>query len=112
VIELFQAEWCPASHRVRQRLTELGVDYVVRQVPVEREERSELRATVGAETIPVLRLENGSVVVGEDRILAFLSGRFVETPFASSHGDKAASMQRRFLEEECGCADPAVRVAS
>jgi hypothetical protein len=27
-----------ASRRVRERLTELGPDYLVRQVPVEREE--------------------------------------------------------------------------
>ena len=25
--ELWQTEWCPASRRVRQRLTELGIDY-------------------------------------------------------------------------------------
>jgi hypothetical protein len=29
VLELWQTEWCPASHRVRQRLTELGLTYVV-----------------------------------------------------------------------------------
>jgi len=34
MLELFQTEWCPASRRVRQRLTELGLDYVNRQVPV------------------------------------------------------------------------------
>ena len=38
-LEPWQTEWCPASHRVRQRLTELGLAYVVRQVPVEREAR-------------------------------------------------------------------------
>jgi DNA-binding transcriptional ArsR family regulator len=31
VLQLFQTEWCLASHRVRERLTELGLDYVVRQ---------------------------------------------------------------------------------
>jgi hypothetical protein len=35
---LYQTEWCPASRRVRERLTELGLDYLVRQVPVERED--------------------------------------------------------------------------
>ena len=43
MLELFQTEWCPASRRVRQRLTELGLDYLNRQVPVERV-RAELRA--------------------------------------------------------------------
>ena len=31
-LELWQTEWCPASHRVRQRLTELGLTYTVHQV--------------------------------------------------------------------------------
>ena len=26
MLELWQTEWCPASRRVRQRLTELGLD--------------------------------------------------------------------------------------
>ena len=26
-LELWQTEWCPSSHRVRQRLTELGLTY-------------------------------------------------------------------------------------
>ena len=37
MLELWQTEWCPASHRVRERLTELGVDYLTRQVPVDKE---------------------------------------------------------------------------
>ena len=35
-LELWQTEWCPASHRVRQRLTELGLSYLARPVPVAR----------------------------------------------------------------------------
>ena len=31
-MELYQAEWCPHSHKVRQRLTELGIDFTARQV--------------------------------------------------------------------------------
>ncbi len=33
-LELWQTEWCPASRRVRQRLTELGLSYTIHQVPV------------------------------------------------------------------------------
>lgn len=109
MIELFQTEWCPASRRVRQRLTELGVDYVIRQVPVEREARSDLRTAVGAETIPALRLENGSAVVGEERILAYLSEHFIEPTSASSHVEKADKARRRYLKEECECLQPATR---
>ena len=52
--ELWQTEWCPASRRVRQRLTELGIDYLVRQVPVDQDDRRLLRERTGAESIPVL----------------------------------------------------------
>ena len=27
MIKLYQAEWCPFSHRIRAKLTELGIDY-------------------------------------------------------------------------------------
>ena len=109
VLELFQTEWCPASRRVRQRLTELGVDYVLKQVPVEQEARAALAAATGSRTIPVLRLENGSAVVGEENILACLDELYVEPPEAEAHRQKAAKARRRYLEEECACLQPATR---
>ena len=42
MLELWQTEWCPSSHRVRQRLTELGVSFVAHQVAVDRDARAEL----------------------------------------------------------------------
>jgi hypothetical protein len=50
--ELWQTEWCPASRRVRQRLTELGIDYLGRQVPVEKDDRVLLLERTGTDTIP------------------------------------------------------------
>src|SRR6266542_7155632 len=109
MLELFQTEWCPASRRVRQRLTELDTDYVSRQVPVEREARAALREAVGAETIPALRLENGSAVVGEENILAYLGEHVAESLEAEAHRQKAAKARRRYLEEECECSRLATR---
>ena len=106
MLELYQTEWCPASRRVRQRLTELGLDYLIRQVPVERDARTALREAVGADTIPVLVLEDGRALVGEDAIDAHLA-RVVETPGAEAHRLKAAKARRRYLEEECECSQPA-----
>ncbi len=88
MIELYQAEWCPHSHRVRLRLTELGLDFVARQVPVERAERATLERVAGQRSIPTLVLDDGSVLVGEDEILAGLDGRFVEPHDASRHREK------------------------
>ena len=58
MLELFQTEWCPASRRIRQRLTELGLDYVNRQVPVERYDRAALYVATGSDTVPALVLED------------------------------------------------------
>jgi glutathione S-transferase len=107
MLELFQTEWCPASRRVRQRLTELGLDYINRQVPVEREARTALREAIGSDTIPALRLENGSAVIGEENILVYLRERFVEPPEAEAQQQKADKARRRYLEEKCKCSQPA-----
>jgi glutathione S-transferase len=103
MLELWQTEWCPASRRVRQRLTELGVDYVVRQVPVEQESRDELRRTTASTTIPALVLEDGSTLVGEDAICSHLDEHVAEPLEAEAHRLKAATARRRYLEEECTC---------
>jgi glutathione S-transferase len=72
VLELFQAEWCPYSHRVRERMTELGVDFVVRQVAPRRPQRDELEEETGTRSIPTLKTEDGRVIEGDVEIMAFL----------------------------------------
>jgi glutathione S-transferase len=81
-VELYQAEWCPHSHKVRQRLTELGIDFMARQVPADPDERME---------IPVLVTDDGGRIQGEDEILAYLD-RFAEPTDAGEH--KAKSKQK------------------
>ena len=103
MLELYQAEWCPSSRRVRQRLTELGLDHVSRQVRAQREARIALRQAVGADTIPALRLENGAVIVGADNILAYLGEYIVESLEAEAHRQRAVIERRRYLEDECDC---------
>jgi glutathione S-transferase len=101
--ELWQTEWCPASRRVRQRLTELGIDYVTRQVPVEQAERVLLLERTGAETIPVLVAPAGEILVGEDAIHAHLACHEPVPAEAGAHRLKAEKARRRYLEEECEC---------
>jgi len=103
MLELFQAEWCPASRRIRQRLTELGLDYLNHQVPVDRDERTALFDLTGSDTVPTLLLEDGSALVGEEEILAYLDEHYDESEQAEAHRAKAAKARRRYLEEECGC---------
>ena len=56
---LYQAEWCPFSSAVREVLTELGVDFVARQVQPWPEQRGDLRQLADTDQIPVLQTENG-----------------------------------------------------
>jgi len=107
LLELYQTEWCPASRRVRQRLTELDVTYVGRQVPVEREERLALLRRTGTDSIPALVCEDGEVLVGEAEILAYLDERFPEPAGAEAHRLKAIKARRRELEEAARCLEPA-----
>jgi glutaredoxin len=99
-LELWQTEWCPASHRVRQRLTELGLSFTARQVPVDRETRAELRAATGGTSIPVL-VAGGQIVGGEEAIVTFLNGHFSEPPDADAQRGKATKAKQKELEEAC-----------
>jgi glutathione S-transferase len=105
-----QTEWCPASRRVRQRLTELGVDYITRQVPVEKAGRTLLRQRTGTDTIPVLVVPGDDPLVGESTILAFLDRHEIVPAEARAHRLKAEKARLRYLEEECECPpQPATR---
>ena len=96
---LYQTEWCPASHRIRQRLTELEVAYIAVPVPVERCERVELKRETGEDAIPVLVAADGAVHAGEAEILDYLEETYDEPDGASAHRLKAERARRRLLEE-------------
>lgn len=68
MITLYQAEWCPFSSAVRQRLTELGVDFVARQVEPYEEQRTD----VGE--IPTLVADDGTRYAGTSAIFELLAG--------------------------------------
>ena len=109
MLQLFQTEWCRASHRVRERLTELGIDYVIRQVPADKRKRSDLVAETGRESVPVLVTDNGTVLDGEERIMAYLGEHYLEPKGAWMHRARAEKSRRRYLEEECRCSPLATR---
>jgi glutathione S-transferase len=79
---LYQAEWCPFSSAVRELLTELGLDVVLRQVEPFPEQRAHLRELAGTDEIPVLQAEDGHLFRGTREILVHLAtrepGRFAE----------------------------------
>jgi glutathione S-transferase len=67
VLTLYQAEWCPYSSAVRQRLTELGIDFVAKQVAPRQEDRK------GEHEIPLLVTNGGERFEGTDEVFAYLA---------------------------------------
>jgi glutaredoxin 3 len=96
-MELYQAEWCPHSHKVRQRLTELGLDFIARQVAADPDDRDEMKQRVGTDEIPVLVHDGDEPVCGEDDILGYLD-RFEEREDADAHREKAKEEVPTFAE--------------
>jgi glutathione S-transferase len=67
VLTLYQAEWCPYSSAVRQRLTELGIDFVAKQVAARQEDRE------GGHEIPVLTNGDGERFEGTEAVFEYLA---------------------------------------
>jgi glutathione S-transferase len=67
MLALYQAEWCPYSSAVRQRLTELGIDFVAKQVAPRQRDRE------GEHEIPLLVTEDGERYEGTDEIFEYLA---------------------------------------
>jgi uncharacterized protein len=72
---LYQAEWCPFSAAVREVLTELGIDFVARQVEPWPDERVGLQRVAGTDQMPVLEAEDGRLYRGTREIFAHLRER-------------------------------------
>jgi len=92
LVTLYQAEWCPFSSAVREVLTELGIDAVIRQVEPWPEQRNELRQLAGTDQIPVLQAEDGQLYRGIHEIFAHLRER--------QAWEHAADHRRRFRDHQ------------
>lgn len=91
-MQLYQAEWCPYSHRVRQRLTELGIDFQARQVAADKDDRDDLEQATGSRGIPVLVPDGDQQpITGTDEIIAYLDSTYSESAQADRHREKAAA---------------------
>jgi predicted GNAT family acetyltransferase/glutaredoxin len=90
MITLYQAEWCPYSSAVRELLTELGIDFVARQVEPWPEDRAALRGATGKDQIPTLVTDDGTTYIGTRRIFEFLA--------TLAPGEHAAEHRQRYEE--------------
>ena len=89
--QLYQAEWCPFSHRVRAKLTELGVPYEAINVPAEGEERTEVKELTGSTAIPVL-VDGEEIISDSSEIISYL-----EENYAALKSEEDAHLQREEL---------------
>ncbi|NGZ94629.1 MAG: hypothetical protein CV089_00600 [Nitrospira sp. WS110] len=75
MLELYQFEECPHSQKVRQRLSDWGIDYILRNVPKDLEKRTQLMKVSGQAKVPTLvDSDREQIVAGdENAILVYLS---------------------------------------
>ncbi len=78
-MKLYQAEWCPFSHRVRAKLTELGIDYEAVNVPASAKKREELEEVAGTKAIPVL-VDGERVISDSGEAISYLEEEYEADP--------------------------------
>ena len=88
-IEVYQAEWCPYSRLVRQKLTELQLPWIAVPVPAERADRTAMLEATGTDSIPAVVVD-GDVLAGDAaEIVEQLAARFEAGPQADAHRQQA-----------------------
>jgi glutaredoxin len=78
-VRLYQAEWCPFSHRVRAKLTELGVDYELVNVPASSKGRGDLEKVAGTTAIPVL-VDERRIISDSTEAISYLEKKYGADP--------------------------------
>jgi glutathione S-transferase len=101
VLTLYQAEWCPYSSAVRQRLTELGIEFVAKQVAPRQQNRD------GQHEIPLLVNGDGERFEGTDAVFDYLealrSGESEQehrAQYRAHRADRACETTARVLSEQ------------
>ena len=79
MLELYQFEDCPYSTKVRKRLSELEIDYVLRNVSQDKSKRSLLRKVSGQDEVPTLIDSDRDAIIAADekRIIQHLETYYV-----------------------------------
>jgi glutathione S-transferase len=78
-LKLYQAEWCPFSHRVRAKLTELSIDYELVNVSASAKKRAELEEVAGTRDIPVL-VDGERVITDSGEAISYLEQEYEADP--------------------------------
>lgn len=89
MLKLYQVEWCPHCHRVRQLLTELGLTYMAVNVAEDPTKRTELIALSGQSAVPVL-VDGEQVISGSEEIVKHLTETYPAAGDAAQHAAHGA----------------------
>ena len=87
MLKLYQVEWCPACHRVRQAMTELGLSYETVNVEADYDEREALVAASGQDRVPVL-VDGDAVITDSEAILEHLHSTYPARPDTAEHASR------------------------
>jgi glutaredoxin len=89
MLTLYQLEWCPACHRVRQVMTELGLTYLTVNVQADHDARTDVLAVSDQTGVPVLQ-DGDKVFSDSDEILEYLRGAHPAPVDAREHAAAGA----------------------
>ncbi len=89
MLTLYQSEWCPSCHRVRQALTELGLAFVAINVAAGRNERADVIAVSGQDTVPVLQ-DGDKVFTDSSEMIEYLKTTYPVPEDAEDHAAMGA----------------------
>lgn len=96
MITLYETEWCPDTHRVRQLLTELRLSYMSVPVAFDREQRPEVVALSSQSGVPVLQ-DGDKVFTEPEDMLEYLRTTYPRPDDADRHASKGAWRQSKTL---------------
>jgi glutaredoxin 3 len=75
LLEVYQFEGCPYCSKVRSKMTELGIDFIARNV--DKNDRSRVKEVSGQTGVPVLVDPNTDTVMPEsDDIVEYLEEHY------------------------------------
>ncbi len=74
-IILYQAEWCPYCAHVRNKMTDLLLDYKIINVPRDHGERALVKEVSGQTGIPVM-VDGDVVLDDDDTIIPYLEKKY------------------------------------
>lgn len=78
MLELYQFEECPYCQIVRTRLTDLGIDYLIRNEPRDKQKRERLQRISGQKGVPTLVDPERGVTIPDDdqKIIRYLEEHY------------------------------------